>query len=267
MMRQILLIATCSTLAAVPAAGQDRGIVTVTGQVTDVATGDGVAGAVIELVSTSFRAITNARGQFEIRDVVTGDHTLRVQHIGYGTRTQQITVPRTRRLDVDVRLDPKPITVTGIQVTVLSEEERRLRSSAGRFSVVTEPHIDRAAGMGRRVADVLRHELGLRVREGTFVTPESLGERPERILCVESGRGRTRLQNPIVNDSLGMKQFCEMVQLYVDDVRLGNAGNYLMSIDLNHVARIEYMSPNEASVKYGLAAADNGVLLFFMKKR
>jgi len=278
----ILVFAACTTAAISATAAQERteqserGVIIVVGQVIDAASGDPITGASVELVGTGVHAITGAKGQFVLQEVLTGDHSIRISHIGYGTRTQRITVPRTQRVNVQVRLDPKPISVEGIEVTVRSEEERRVRSSAGRYSVVLEPKIDRAASMGRRVPDLLRQELGLRVREGVFVTPESMNERPEHIVCVESGRGSTRIQDPIRSgrlwDASGAnmietKTFCEMVQVFVDDVRLANPGHYLTSINLNTIARIEYMSPNVAGVKYGLAAADNGVLLLYMKKR
>jgi len=56
------------------------------------------------------------------------------------------------------------------------------------------------------------------------------------------------------------------VWAYEGGIRMGEAGRYLEGVDLNNVARIEYLGANEANLRYG-AGHDQGVIQIVYRTR
>ena len=88
-------IALLSALAlalffAAPALAQEAG--RVVGQVTDEANGQAVEGAQVVIAGTGIGTITNEAGRFLLVNVPEGSHTIRVEMIGYGVVSQEISV-------------------------------------------------------------------------------------------------------------------------------------------------------------------------------
>src|SRR5688500_6262503 len=65
---------------------------TITGQVTDQATGQPIASAQIFLAGTTRGSLTNQRGQYLISGVAPGTYEVRATLIGYSQGSQTVTV-------------------------------------------------------------------------------------------------------------------------------------------------------------------------------
>jgi len=76
----------------------------VTGKVTDRATGDILVGANVMIGGTNMGAAANLEGQFTIPRVPAGEHTLVVSYIGYQRQEVDIVVQAGEVLDVNIEL-------------------------------------------------------------------------------------------------------------------------------------------------------------------
>ena len=77
------------------------------GRVVDDATGDGIAGAVVDLTDLRLRTRSGAEGRYSFPRVPPGNHTVRVVGTGFVPKTQPLVVP-ARPEDYLVGLTPLP---------------------------------------------------------------------------------------------------------------------------------------------------------------
>ena len=105
---------------------RDGGAITgrVTGRVVDAGSEAPVAGAVVAVRGLS--ALTSESGAFVLDDVPPGPASLTVEHIGYGTLVDTLTLFGHATVDVTVRLATDPVQVEPITVTVEQVRDRRL---------------------------------------------------------------------------------------------------------------------------------------------
>jgi len=104
-------------LWAVPLRGQDS-TGTITGQVTDVGTQQGLAGVIIRVLGTPLGTQTRSDGNFTLTTVPTGVRRLRVTRIGYAPLEQDVTVSAGSTTPANLSLSPQaailePLVVTG----------------------------------------------------------------------------------------------------------------------------------------------------------
>lgn len=67
-------------------------LVTMSGQVTDLATGAALPGATVSIVGTPYAAVTNVSGLYQITNVPAGTYTVSASFIGYQTSSRTVTV-------------------------------------------------------------------------------------------------------------------------------------------------------------------------------
>lgn len=109
----LLLVA----LGTRPAAAQATG--SILGRVLDAQSGEPIVGADVQLVGLPFRATTVAEGRFALAAVPPGEHTLRVQRLGYRTLELTGVVVRTgHATDAVARMQPQAVEVGGVTVQV-----------------------------------------------------------------------------------------------------------------------------------------------------
>jgi len=104
-------------LWAVPLRAQDS-TGTITGEVTDVGTQQGLAGVIIRVVGTPFGTQSRPNGGFTLTSVPVGVRRLRVTRIGYTPLEQDVTVAAGSVTPVNLALRPQaailePVVVTG----------------------------------------------------------------------------------------------------------------------------------------------------------
>ncbi len=115
--RYVVPVLVGGLLWAVPLRGQDS-TGTITGEVTDVGTQQGLAGVIIRVLGTPFGTQTRPNGGFTLTTVPAGVHRLRVTRIGYTPLEQEITVAAGSVTPVNLALRPQaailePVVVTG----------------------------------------------------------------------------------------------------------------------------------------------------------
>lgn len=103
-------------LWAVPLRGQGSG--SITGQVTDVGTQQGLSGVSIRVLGTQLSTQTRSDGGYTLTDIPAGTHRLRVTRIGYGPLEQEIAVTADATTPVNLAMQPQaamlsPLVVTG----------------------------------------------------------------------------------------------------------------------------------------------------------
>ncbi|HEU4881233.1 MAG TPA: carboxypeptidase regulatory-like domain-containing protein, partial [Longimicrobium sp.] len=86
--RPALAAFALAMLASAPAMAQRRAVI-VTGTVLDAQSGQGIAGAVVEVSTGERRVVTDAEGRFRLR-LREGDHRLNASHLGYGDQQQAV---------------------------------------------------------------------------------------------------------------------------------------------------------------------------------
>lgn len=91
--------ADAQTASAVGLAAQQSG--TIFGRVFDANSQDALPGAMIRVVGSSFETISNRDGTFQLPPLPAGRHELRIDYMGYSTRTVSIEVQAGQRARVD----------------------------------------------------------------------------------------------------------------------------------------------------------------------
>jgi hypothetical protein len=191
------------------------------GVVLDHSSGKPIEGVAIRLEGTEVRTVTDARGRFEIASLSPGQHRLRVDRLGYETRTIEVASEPGRDLEATIRLSTKPVELPAVAVvarsTWLAEAGYYDRRDTGGHTGV---FIDRAE-IERRQPDTLTDLLeDLTSVNVIYMEPGKRTVRFNRYTSMSSSsrnRGAIdRSRNPL--DQRG----CEP-DLYIDGHRYRNA--------------------------------------------
>ena len=98
---------------------------TITGAVQDAVSQAPIAGAQVSVVGTSLGGLANNVGRYLIINVPAGEHTVRVDIIGYGSIELQVTVPAGGAATADFDLRQDAIALEGIVATGTAGQARR----------------------------------------------------------------------------------------------------------------------------------------------
>lgn len=101
-------------LAGAPAAAQTG---TVKGTVTDAETGEPLPGANVVLQDTDKGTATESNGQFVLKEIASGEYTLRASLVGYKTVTRDVTVKDRSTTQVNLKMAQKAVELEGLTVT------------------------------------------------------------------------------------------------------------------------------------------------------
>ena len=135
----VLLAALTLLLVGIPGstAAQDRG--NILGSVQDANTGVGLAGVTVIVENLGVGDLTDAEGEFSIRGIPAGEHTLAFQMLGYRTVRQQIAVRSGESATVTVELQTEVINLG----EVLAEADRPYSTASSAqirtFDILTRP--------------------------------------------------------------------------------------------------------------------------------
>ncbi len=124
---------------------------TLSGTVTDAATGAPVERANVSIAGTALGAATDAAGRFEITGATTGPADVRVTAVGYAVRVEHAVLTATTRLDVRLAPGETEVVVAGRA----RETEMRMPGTSGRPSGTMSPPPPPASAprMSRSAAD------------------------------------------------------------------------------------------------------------------
>ena len=112
----VLIAALCLSGSLSPAAAQSRDI---TGTVRDSLNNETLPNAVVSLVGGSLRTLTDEFGRFTLVNVTFGDHTMRVEFLGYSVFEMAIT--GSEAAPVTILMSPQVIELEGVTVETSTE--------------------------------------------------------------------------------------------------------------------------------------------------
>ncbi|MEO8448895.1 MAG: SusC/RagA family TonB-linked outer membrane protein [Gemmatimonadota bacterium] len=235
---------------AAPLAAQQG---TVTGKVTDEASGQPLVGARIQATTQAVFGVTNQQGAYALRGLAAGAHTLRVVMLGYGSITKPVTVPPGGTVTLDWTLKSVPFTLEDIVTTATGEQlSRELGNSVSKIQaaqlVEAAPITNAMQVLNGRIAGV------------TVLQSNGTSGTGARIRI----RGLSSLS--LSNDPL----------LYIDGVRVaadapagafigGGSVSKLNDLNPEEIENIEVVKGPSAATLYGTQAA-NGVIRVTTKR-
>ncbi|MFH1763775.1 MAG: TonB-dependent receptor [Gemmatimonadota bacterium] len=242
----ILLLSTTDVLMA-----QQTG--TVTGEVTNSATGRGIPSAQISLVGTDLGGLSQANGRFLLLNIPVGTYTVRAEIIGYQAQELQVTVGAGAAATANFTLSVQAISMDELVVTGTAGASRR-REIGNSVATVNIRELSEVKA-ANNVTDLLQGQVaGLQ----QFTTEGAPGA-GTRIL-LRGNNSLTQGNSPLI---------------YVDGVRLVNSlptdeGSQQMTSALNllnpsDIDRIEVIRGAAATTLYG-TEANSGVIQIFTKR-
>ena len=246
-----LCLALMAGLAFASAAEAQTG--TVTGQVTDAASGRPLESAQVYIEGTALGTLTNSAGRYLFVNAPVGEHTVIAELVGYRAGSQTVTVTAGATSTADFGLTVTAIALDQIVVTGtgVATEKKRLGNSIATVDVSRLE--DRPI---TSFSDVLQG------REPGVVGLPGAGD--------TGSSGRIRIRG-----SASLSQTNEPV-IYLDGVRIdrGGGGGWgaaqaatrrFDDIDPNSIERIEILKGAAAATLYGTEAS-NGVIQIFTKR-
>ncbi|MFN0181554.1 MAG: SusC/RagA family TonB-linked outer membrane protein [Gemmatimonadales bacterium] len=244
------LLALGALLLAGGAAAQQG---SVTGKVTDEATGQPLAGARVQAITQQVYALSTQQGQYTLRGITAGTHTVRIFMLGYGSQTKTVTVTAGGTATLDWALKNVPFQLEEIVTTATGDQAtRELGNTIGKIQttqlVETAPTTNLAQVLSGRVAGV-----SVLQSNGTSGTGARI-----RI------RGLSSVS--LSNDPL----------LYIDGIRVaadapagafigGGSVSKLNDLNPEEIENIEIVKGPSAATLYGTQAA-NGVIRVTTKR-
>ena len=238
-------------VAAAPAFAQTG---TITGQVTDQATGAPLAGAQVVVVGTNLGVPTNELGRYLIVGAPVGTQQVRVSLIGYAQSTMAVTVTAGETVVQDFQLVTSAIELEAVVVNAATGREQRARELGAKVSTLELERMNQAPIMS--MADALSGRTeGVVMQDvnGTTGTAQRIRIRGANSISISN--------EPLV---------------YVDGVLVTSASGNAFGVGGQEPSRLNDLNPNDiesieivkgpaASALYGTAAA-NGVLLITTKR-
>lgn len=153
----------------------------VVGRVLGSGTSEPLASAQVFLEGTSVGALTEADGRYALGGVPAGLHDVRVQLIGYASRTVAVAIVEGRTTILDIVLEPEAVALEGVVVTSAAQRgsTAALLTERRRAPVLSDAvgaeQMARTAGGSAGAA--LRRVPGVSVVDGRFAYVRGLGER------------------------------------------------------------------------------------------
>ena len=111
---------------------------TITGSVQDAVSQAPIAGAQVSVVGTSLGQLANNVGRYLIINVPAGQHTVRVDMIGYGSVEMEVNVPAGGAATADFSVRQDAISLEGVVVTGTAGQARRREVGNSISQIVAE---------------------------------------------------------------------------------------------------------------------------------
>lgn len=237
----------CSLFAQEPTdpAITDRAAAHIVGRIVDGETGRGVAGVEVRLLDVDRPPVlSNADGQFTLRNVPPLIHQVEFSHVAYGAQSQLVNVPHGRTVVLEVELRPAAIELEGIRV------QAELRNRA-----LEERGYYRRATMGF----------------GRFFDEEDVSSAPLRGLLREVPRLHLARTSAASSSYIPVFQrghrSCVPV-IWIDERPLRLRGWALEDmVDVRNIAAMEIYQPNNTPGQFQMAMNDCGAIVIWTRAR
>jgi TonB-linked SusC/RagA family outer membrane protein len=238
-------------LAAGAAAAQAQA--TITGRITAAGSGEPLQESRVVLVGTSLFATAAQDGRYIIRNVPTGNYTVRVLRVGYEEQKKPVQVAANESLTLDFTMSPVVVKLTEV-VTTATGEQRRVEQGNAIASIDAATIVQTSPVSN--IQDVLAARTpGVQVTAGSQVG----GGARVRI----RGNNSLSLSNdPIyIIDGVRMSNNAQSSNLFTG----GSQPNRANDISPDEIENIEIVKGPSAATLYGTDAA-NGVIVITTKK-
>jgi iron complex outermembrane receptor protein len=141
---------------------------TIKGKVSDQATGQPLVGANVFLKGTNYGSSTNAKGEYTITNVPTGEYKLIVSYIGYAQYSKDITLTDSAEMSFDVELAKTDILSEQVVVTA-SRAAEKITEAPATINVIMAQEI--AEHPSANIGELLAYQKGVDyVRTGVLGT-------------------------------------------------------------------------------------------------
>lgn len=223
----------------------------VLGAIRDAASGETIPGVEVDVLGLDISDTTDREGRFRLGTFAEGRYDLRIRHLAYGEHRHEVLVEEGKGVYLAISLEATPLSVDGVTVVARSAMMETARTSGTRFDGLDEEAVAEARPRARDMATLLRTAQV----PGVFIRPQ-IGPDGRMTLCVQLNRNRGRSGDG----------GCQMVEVYVDGVRLLDPRVQLPDMDPETVEAFEFLSPVEAGAVYGTGAL-KGVLVITTRRR
>ena len=241
-----------AAIGALPVVAGAQQTGTITGRVTDAASGAPIPSAQLQIVGTNAGAITNEAGRYTIRGVPARTVTVRVLRVGYSELTRQVAVTAGGTATLDLTIQQASVNLTPVVTTATGETRRVELGNA--ISTIDAAKVAEQAPVAN-LSDLLNSRAaGVTVLSGT-----------------QTGTGaRVRIRGfgslSLNNDPIYV----------IDGVRMtsnngsgfdtgGNTASRVGDLNPEEIENIEVVKGPSAATLYGTDAA-NGVIVITTKK-
>ncbi|HKJ92998.1 MAG TPA: carboxypeptidase-like regulatory domain-containing protein, partial [Longimicrobiales bacterium] len=247
-----LVAVLLSGLAAPPSLAAQQATGTIRGQVTDAATARPISGTQVYIPGTGHGTITNAQGAFLLTGVPAGTVTLRVEMLGYGPMSQEVTVAAAQTAVANFNLSQTAVALDELVVTATGQTRKKEIGT----SMATIDVADMKTTPVKGAQEMLNGEVA-----GVFVLANSGQPGAGGTIRLRGNNSVSQGNNPII---------------YVDGVRIYSGSTPTMpynrqgtlplnDISPDDIARIEIVKGPAATTLYGTEAS-SGVIQIFTKQ-
>jgi outer membrane receptor protein involved in Fe transport len=252
--QRLALFGLVAALVAWPGTAQGQAPTgAVTGMVVDAQSGRPLLDAQVSIPGTGRGALSNSSGRYLILNVPAGQHTVRVDLLGFSGAEQTVTVPADQTVTADFNLSQDAIQLEEIVVTGLGQETERRQLSTS-VDVISAEEI--ALAPVTSVDQLLQGRVA-----GATVNAQSAQAGTASLINFRGTSSVFSSQTPVV---------------YVDGVRVDNSmatamgtggeqSSALADLLTSDIERIEVTKGGAASTLYGSDAA-TGVIQIFTKR-
>ncbi|HSM05201.1 MAG TPA: SusC/RagA family TonB-linked outer membrane protein [Longimicrobiales bacterium] len=251
--RALLGALALAALAAAPGALQAQDTGRVVGQVTAAASMQPLEGAQVFIQGLRVGGLTNSEGRFLILNVPTGDHTIRVELLGYAAESQAITVTADGTATANFSLAETAVALEELVVTGTATEVRA-REVGNALDAITSREIENMPVtnpeniIGGRIPGVTVSQAGGQPGSGGTIRirgQNTASQTPEPLIYIDG----VRVYNlPVSSGSAARVAFSPLQDIAAQDIE-----------------RVEVIKGASATTLYGTEAA-GGVIQIFTKR-
>jgi TonB-dependent starch-binding outer membrane protein SusC len=235
------------------AAAQESG--RISGSIVDAGNGEALPGANVILTGTTRGTVTDADGNYSLKQLSAGSYSVTVSLVGYKQSIRQVVVAGGKSVTQDFRLSPTSVQMNTVIVTGqgVATEKRKLASTV---ETISPREIEVAP------VNSIDQLLQGRVPGMSTFAPSGMPGSGAR-MSTRGIKSALSATTPVI---------------YIDGIRLDNRDNYRLSfgtggqvtsslsdIVTGEIDRIEVLKGGAGSTLYGSEAA-NGVIQIFTKK-
>jgi len=151
------------------------------GVITDADNGEKIIGCHVIVQGTTLGAVSGIDGDFTIKNIPNGTHTVVFSYISYEKRSEKVTINNDAETQIQVSLKSASIQMKNVEVVGIRRTNTELavitasRLSNSIANGISSQQISRS--QDKDASEVIRRIPGVTIREGKFVVVRGLTER------------------------------------------------------------------------------------------